>query len=78
MFLKPTGCPGAGRCGGIEDVICAIGGGTSTMISGTSSMVTPSGGLFLFKEAMNIAERISRGIPTSIGWLNPWGHSYIT
>ena len=34
---KPTGCPGAGRCGGIEDVICAIGGGASTMISGTSS-----------------------------------------
>ena len=41
-IAKPTGCPGAGRCGGIEDVICAIGGGASTMISGTSSTVTPS------------------------------------
>ena len=30
----PTGCPGAGRCGGIKGFNGATGGGASTIISG--------------------------------------------
>ena len=43
------------------------GGGVSTMISGGTSLASVS--CFRLREAMNIAERITRGIPTSSGGL---------